>query len=72
MNRFLVAALAAVPMVAILAWALLTVAIEQGTGLATATDQAVAVLATIGFGAILGANVPLRGEVTRYPGSPST
>ncbi len=60
------------PVVAILAWALLTVLLEQGTGTVTATDQAVAILATIGFGAILGANVPLRGEVTRYPGSPST
>jgi hypothetical protein len=60
------------PVVAVLAWALLTVAIEQGTGGVMATDQAVAVMATIGFGAILGANVPVRGDVTRYPGSPST
>jgi hypothetical protein len=60
------------PVVAILSWALLTVLLEQGVGTVTATDQAVAVLATIGFGLILGANVPLRGEVTRYPGSPST
>ncbi len=60
------------PVVAILAWALLTVLLEQGTGTVSATDQAVAVLATVGFGLILGANVPLRGEVTRYPGSPST
>jgi hypothetical protein len=37
-----------------------------------ATDQAVAILATIGFGAVLGANVPLRGEVTRSYGSPVT
>ncbi len=60
------------PVVAILAWALLTVLLEQSTGTVSATDQAVAVLATVGFGLILGANVPLRGEVTRYPGSPST
>lgn len=60
------------PVVAILSWALLTVLLEQGVGTVSATDQAVAVLATIGFGLILGANVPLRGEVTRYPGSPST
>ena len=60
------------PVVAVLAWALLSVAIEQASGSPTATDQLVAILATVGFGVILGANVPLRGEVTRYPGSPST
>jgi hypothetical protein len=60
------------PVVAVLAWALLTVLLEQGVGAVTATDQAVAVVATVGFGLILGANVPLRSEVIRYPGSPST
>ncbi len=60
------------PVVAILAWALLTVLLEQSTGTVSATDQAVAVLATVGFGLILGANVPLRGEVTRSYGSPVT
>ena len=60
------------PVVAVLAWALLTVLLEQGTGAFTATDQLVAILATVGFGVILGANVPVRGEVTRYSGSPVT
>ena len=60
------------PIVAILAWALLTVLLDRGSGAMAATDQAVAVLATIGFGAVLGANVPLRGEVTRSYGSPVT
>ncbi len=60
------------PAVAVLAWALLTVLLEQGIGAVTATDQAVAIVATVGFGLILGANVPLRGEVARYQGSPST
>ena len=61
----------AAPIVAILAWALLTAVIDGG-GAIPAAHQAVAVLATIGFGAVLGANVPVRGDVTRYPASPST
>ena len=60
------------PVVAVLAWALLSVALERAGGAMTDVGQLVALLATIGFGAVLGANVPVRGEVTRQPGSPST
>jgi hypothetical protein len=62
----------AAPVVALLSWALLTVLLDRAGGALTDVDQLVAVVATIGFGAMLGANVPLRGEVTRQSGSPST
>jgi hypothetical protein len=39
---------------------------------AVVASQAVAVVATLGYAAVLGAWVPVRGEVTRQPGSPST
>jgi len=60
------------PVVAILAWALLTVLLDRGSGSMPAAHQAVAVLATVGFGVVLGLNVPIRGEVTRSYGSPVT
>jgi hypothetical protein len=60
------------PAVAVLAWALLTVLLDRGNDSMPATPQAVAVLATIGFGVVLGLNVPIRSEVTRSYGSPVT
>lgn len=60
------------PVVAILAWALLSVLLERGNGSIPDTHQAVAVLATVGFGVVLGLNVPIRGEVIRSYGSPVT
>jgi hypothetical protein len=60
------------PAVAILAWALLTVLLDRGSGSMPAAHQAVAVLATIGFGIVLGLNVPIRSEVTRSYESPVT
>lgn len=60
------------PVVAILAWALVTVLLDRGRGSMPETYQAVAVLATVGFGVVLGLNVPIRGEVTRSYGSPVT
>jgi hypothetical protein len=68
------------PVVALLAWALvgavLAREVPNGAGIAT---QAVALVATLGYGLMLAARVPLRGEVTRHDGggvdqfgSPST
>ncbi len=62
---------AAAPAVALLAWGLLAAAVAQRTGIGI-SPAAAPVLATIGYGVLLGASVPVRGEVTRYPGSPST
>ena len=54
------------PVVSVLAWALLAVLSDRARLVElTAAHQGVAAIATLGFGAILGAGVPLRGEVTR-------
>ncbi len=54
------------PVVAVLSWALLAVALDRSriAHLSTA-HQGVAAIATIGFGVMLGAAVPVRGEVAR-------
>jgi len=68
------------PVVALLAWALVgaVLAREVPNGASIAT-QTVTLLATLGYGLMLAARVPLRGEVTRrdvggidQSGSPST
>jgi hypothetical protein len=53
----------AAPAMAVLTWAVASVGLDKA-GL-PATTQAIAVAATLGYGVLLGANVPLRGEVTR-------
>lgn len=66
---------AAAPAVALLAWALVgAVLAREVTGGASVATQAVPLLATVAYGLMLAARVPLRGEVTRSPqsGSPST
>lgn len=60
------------PCFALLVWAIVVgTGVGSGAG-ATAALEPITVLATVGFGLLLGAAVPLRGEVTRYSGSPST
>ena len=65
---------AAGPCVALLAWGLVVAAGMMGP--LDGGPAAISVVATIGFGLLVGAAVPLRGEVARYPdpgsGSPST
>ena len=60
------------PVVAVLLWTLLAAAFDQIGRPVPAEIQLIGALATIGFGLVLGASVPVRGEVTRYSGSPST
>jgi hypothetical protein len=64
---------AAGPCFALLVWGLVAVVLESRNGDGFAVHP-IAILATIGFGLLVGGAVPLRGEVTRYPGSgsPST
>jgi len=62
----------AAPAVALLAWALIGAAVARHGGVADLALGVVPLVATIGYGVLLGAAVPVRGEVTRYPGSPST
>ncbi len=65
---------AAGPCVALLAWGL--VAATGIIGPVTGGAAAISIAATVGFGLLMGAAVPLRAEVARYPasgsGSPST
>ena len=63
---------AAGPAFAVLAWALIGAVITQATTLVGFATHPIPIIATIGFGLLLGAWVPLRGEVLRYSGSPST
>jgi len=62
----------AAPAVALMAWALIAAALGRDTGVVGLATQAIALVATLGYGLLLGAGVPVRGEVTRYSGSPST
>ena len=60
------------PAAAVLVWALLVAAFEQIGRTVPVELQLIGVVATIGFGLVVGASVPVRGEVTRYSGSAST
>ena len=67
---------AAAPLVAVLAWVIVSAAVVGETSIAEFATSPIGVLATIGYGVLLGIWIPLRGEVTRpeadQPGSPST
>ena len=52
--------------VALLAWGLISAALARETGGMALANQAVSLIATLGYGVLLGAGVPIRGEVTRY------
>lgn len=62
----------AAPAVALLAWALIAAAFTRAGAGSAYVQHAGPVLATLAYGLLLAAGVPVRGEVTRYPGSPST
>ena len=60
------------PAVAILAWGLLAAVLARdGVHLPVGT-HAIAIVATLGYGLLLGSAVPVRGDVVRQSGSPST
>lgn len=62
----------AAPAVALMAWALIGAALARDTDVSGWATQAIPLLATVGYGLLLGAGVPVRGAVIRYSGSPST
>ncbi|HEU4863814.1 MAG TPA: hypothetical protein VFU44_08590 [Candidatus Limnocylindria bacterium] len=64
----------AAPAVALLAWALIAATADVTPRVAAADWQAqiVPLIATLGYAVLLGAWVPVRGEVIRQAGSPST
>jgi hypothetical protein len=61
----------AAPAVALLAWALISVAVSEAASRELAPEIG-PMLATLGYGLVLGAWVPIRSEVVRQTGSPST
>ena len=63
---------AAAPVVALLAWALIATGLARGLGVQVVALEIAPILATIGYGVLLGLGVPVRGEVTYPSGSPST
>ncbi len=60
----------AAPIVALLAWALIAAGLAQGLGVPILAAELAPIAATIGYGLLLGAAVPVRGEVT-YPAAPT-
>jgi hypothetical protein len=60
----------AAPAVAVLVWGVVSVGLAPD-GLPAAT-QAIAIVATLAYGTLLGGAVPVRAEVARQSGSPST
>lgn len=55
----------AAPMAALLAWGLIAASLERDlAGIALAAAP-ISILATLGYGLVLGATVPVRGQVTR-------
>ena len=62
----------AAPVASLLAWALVAASLQQGMPDVELVAGPIAIMATIGYGLIVGASVPVRGEVTRQSGSPST
>jgi hypothetical protein len=63
---------AAAPVFALLAWGVIGAVVARDAGAVDFATHPIPILATLGYGLLLGAAVPLRGEVTRYVGSPST
>jgi hypothetical protein len=63
---------AAAPAVALLAWALIVAGLTRGLGVPMLGVEIAAIVATVGYGLLLGAAIPVRGEVIYPAGSPST
>lgn len=62
----------AAPAVALAAWAAIATAVGREANLAGFGTEAIPLVATLAYAVLLAAGVPVRGEVTRYSGSPST
>ena len=62
----------AAPVVSLLVWALAAAGFSASGEAPVLAAEVIPIVATIGYGMLLGIGVPVRGEVTRQPGSPST
>lgn len=60
------------PAFALLTWGLVGAAVAPDAGSAAFATHPIPALASVAYGLLLGAGVPVRGEVARYAGSPST
>lgn len=65
---------AAAPLAALLVWMVTAVVVAADTSTREFASAPIPIVATIGYGLLLGVAVPVRGEVARarQPGSPST
>jgi len=62
----------AAPAFTLLAWALIGAVVARDSGIVEFATHPIPALASLGYGLLLGVSLPLRGDVTRYAGSPST
>ena len=62
----------AAPIVAVLAWGLIAAAFIRDADATALTSHAVPVVATLGYGLLLGIGVPVRSDVVREPTQPAT
>ena len=62
----------AAPAFTLLAWGLIASVVARDSGIVEFATHPIPALASLGYGLMLGVGLPLRGQVTRYAGSPST
>ena len=62
----------AAPVFTLLVWGLIATVVARDSGIVEFSTHPVPALASIAYGLLLGIALPLRGEVARYAGSPST
>jgi len=60
------------PVFTVLIWGLVAAAASRDAGIVEFATHPIPVLASLGYGLLLGAALPIRGDVTRHAGSPST
>ena len=62
----------AAPAFTLLTWGLIASIVARDTGIVVSATHPIPALASLGYGLLLGIGLPVRGEVVRYAGSPST
>jgi len=62
----------AAPAFTLLAWGLIASVVARDSGIVEFSTHPIPAVASIAYGLVLGVALPLRGEVARYAGSPST
>ncbi len=62
----------AAPVFTVLIWGMIGALVARDSGIVEFATHPIPALASLGYGLLLGAALPIRGDVTRYAGSPST